>query len=286
MLVNPRLVLITLAVLPMALAAQNALTTAAPIKPTQVRETTAGPARGMTCLLKAYPDLVKEILDSNHLRTHAGDVLAYDQGLPQGSHEWRLDHADLKAQFEQPYPAQPLTAAPDLNRDPGRLRAQVFFDHLYGQNLPQVKSQLVSVYWAPCQCKISFAGRHGAAQALVRVGQQLAKRPELAAYVAKPLGSLNWRNIAGTNRRSMHAYGAAIDFQLPKHLHHYWQWSGCKAGARCHYPEPVLRDQTLQAVVQVFEAEGFIWGGKWYHFDTVHFEYRPELTGPACAGLR
>jgi hypothetical protein len=31
--------------------------------------------------------------------------------------------------------------------------------------------------------------------------------------------------------------------------------------------------------VAVFEREGFIWGGKWYHFDPIHFEYRPELTG-------
>jgi hypothetical protein len=27
----------------------------------------------------------------------------------------------------------------------------------------------------------------------------------------------------------------------------------------------------------VFEKHGFIWGGKWYHYDTMHFEYRPEL---------
>ena len=26
-----------------------------------------------------------------------------------------------------------------------------------------------------------------------------------------------------------------------------------------------------------FETHGFIWGGKWYHYDTMHFEYRPEL---------
>ncbi|MEJ2663631.1 MAG: M15 family metallopeptidase, partial [Spirochaetia bacterium] len=26
-----------------------------------------------------------------------------------------------------------------------------------------------------------------------------------------------------------------------------------------------------------FEKYGFIWGGKWYHYDTMHFEYRPEL---------
>ncbi len=30
-------------------------------------------------------------------------------------------------------------------------------------------------------------------------------------------------------------------------------------------------------IVRIFEAHGFIWGGKWYHYDTMHFEYRPEL---------
>jgi hypothetical protein len=32
-----------------------------------------------------------------------------------------------------------------------------------------------------------------------------------------------------------------------------------------------------QEIVDIFERHGFIWGGKWYHFDTMHFEYRPEL---------
>ena len=30
-------------------------------------------------------------------------------------------------------------------------------------------------------------------------------------------------------------------------------------------------------IVAIFEKHGFIWGGKWYHFDTMHFEFRPEL---------
>ncbi|MDP3291618.1 MAG: M15 family metallopeptidase, partial [Sulfuricurvum sp.] len=27
---------------------------------------------------------------------------------------------------------------------------------------------------------------------------------------------------------------------------------------------------------------GFIWGGRWYHYDTMHFEYRPELLASSC----
>jgi hypothetical protein len=30
-------------------------------------------------------------------------------------------------------------------------------------------------------------------------------------------------------------------------------------------------------VIKAFEAYGFIWGGKWTFYDTMHFEYRPEL---------
>ncbi|MFI3257747.1 MAG: M15 family metallopeptidase, partial [Spirochaetales bacterium] len=31
-----------------------------------------------------------------------------------------------------------------------------------------------------------------------------------------------------------------------------------------------------QQVVKVFEKYGFIWGGVWDIYDTMHFEYKPE----------
>ena len=27
-------------------------------------------------------------------------------------------------------------------------------------------------------------------------------------------------------------------------------------------------------IIQIFEQNGFIWGGKWLHVDSMHFEYR------------
>jgi hypothetical protein len=39
-----------------------------------------------------------------------------------------------------------------------------------------------------------------------------------------------------------------------------------------------------QPIIEAFERHQFIWGGKWYHFDTMHFEYRPGLF--AYARLR
>ncbi len=65
----------------------------------------------------------------------------------------------------------------------------------------------------------------------------------------------------------MHAYGVAIDINVA--LSDYWRWSG---GEGAPY-----RNRIPFEIVEIFERHGFIWGGKWGHFDTMHFEYRPEL---------
>jgi hypothetical protein len=46
----------------------------------------------------------------------------------------------------------------------------------------------------------------------------------------------------------------------------------------------VLENADLKEIVRIFENHGFIWGGKWYHYDAMHFEFRPELVGPRCKG--
>ena len=103
-------------------------------------------------------------------------------------------------------------------------------------------------------------------------------------YLAKPLGTFNWRKVAGTGRMSVHASAAAIDFNLPEGLGRYWRWDGCRQDAVCKYPAAVLANDALKEIVRIFEDHGFIWGGKWYHYDAMHFEFRPELVGPRCKG--
>jgi hypothetical protein len=88
----------------------------------------------------------------------------------------------------------------------------------------------------------------------------------------------NWRTIADTQSRSFHAYGAALDL-LPRSyggLQTYWLWTAE------NYPDwwavPYeRRSHPPEAVIRAFEEYGFIWGGKWLFFDTMHFEYRPEI---------
>jgi len=88
----------------------------------------------------------------------------------------------------------------------------------------------------------------------------------------------NWRNIADSQSRSYHSYGIAIDF-LPKNLdgkQTYWLWTSQyrEDWWSITYKE---RYHPPAAVIRLFESYGFIWGGKWPLFDTMHFEYRPEI---------
>lgn len=89
----------------------------------------------------------------------------------------------------------------------------------------------------------------------------------------------NWREIGDRNSRSFHSYGIAIDL-LPKgwgQKNIYWAWR------RDIDPENWMllpldrRWMPPKSVVEIFEGEGFIWGGKWTVWDNMHFEYHPEL---------
>ncbi|MDR1505469.1 MAG: M15 family metallopeptidase [Treponema sp.] len=92
------------------------------------------------------------------------------------------------------------------------------------------------------------------------------------------LGAWNWRNVAATASRSFHSYATAVDI-LPKSmqgLQTYWQWTADN-NAEWYTVPYTRRFHPPEAIVKAFEAYGFCWGGKWPLFDTMHFEYRPEI---------
>ena len=51
----------------------------------------------------------------------------------------------------------------------------------------------------------------------------------------------------------------------------------CAPGRLAYIGGAVRLDEFPREIVTAFEKQGFIWGGKWAHFDILHFEYRPEL---------
>lgn len=153
--------------------------------------------------------------------------------------------------------------------DAGRCRNYELLGKIYGSSENEVKANLTDIVWLKnsLNLKLKFNFKNGAAQALQAVSDELdelAKSdPVLLEYLKNPGGTFKWRIIAGTNRLSAHSYGIAIDINVAKS--HYWQWS---SGYQNLIPEKIVR---------VFEKHKFIWGGRWRHFDTMHFEYRPEM---------
>jgi hypothetical protein len=104
--------------------------------------------------------------------------------------------------------------------------------------------------------------------------------PEIQEWL-KSLQSItgwNWRNIAGSESRSFHAYGAAVDLLMKAQpgMETYWQWTAAK-GVDWRSVPAENRQSPPAPVIRTFEEQGFIWGGRWSRYDTMHFEYHPEL---------
>jgi len=92
------------------------------------------------------------------------------------------------------------------------------------------------------------------------------------------LNGYNYRYVDGTRSRSLHSYGAAVDF-IPRGNavgHSYWRWAMLTVPDWWRIPYE-QRWTPPPPVIRAFEREGFVWGGKWLRFDTMHFEYRPDL---------
>jgi hypothetical protein len=226
-------------------------------------------------LMDAYPGVITGAEYAGGVTTVVmsdGTKLLLDDGVADKSFEARLAKPDLEDMFDCPYPAGEMAAVPAKDMDPGRVRVFDFFAAVYGGAPRAVKANLVTVKWLPSKGgrPVRFNGKNGAAEALARVSGELEALPEaLMRYVVRRGGTYNWRRIAGTARPSAHGFGIAIDINARRS--DYWRWAKRVGGLL------VYKNRVPLEVVTAFERNGFIWGGRWYHFDTMHFEYRPEL---------
>jgi hypothetical protein len=247
-----------IAIVPLLLAAAPLAITVAPPE----RDNATRFAANMDRLVAAYPQaLVRH--DGRFLYWRSGPPTAIAPAAPRSA-QAVLANPAIADIFAWDYPR----GASGTGSDPGRARPDAFFKRLYGDcRAGGVTGDMVTVRWVGGK-SVRFTSRQGAAAALGRVARDLeALGPSIATYLWPTAGTYNCRVIAGTNQLSMHSYGAAIDLN-PKYGA-YWRWSKRPAPA-----------QTIPAsVIAAFERHGFIWGGKWAHFDSFHFEYRPELFG-------
>jgi hypothetical protein len=230
-------------------------------------------ADAATALVKAYPDFIDRIEDNN-LVWKDGTRMRIDDRKGGKAFDAMLDDPDIKDMFLMKYPVGEQGLAPNVNFDPGRVRYAPLFKKIYGDcRTAGFMANAANVVWLPSKYgkNVEFTKINGAAAALQRVSNELDKLPQrFLAYLRPTEGSYNCRPIAGTKRQSAHAFGIAID--IARAHSHYWAWSKPDANGRFPY-----KNEIPWEIVDIFEKHGFIWGGKWYHYDTMHFEYRPEI---------
>lgn len=209
-------------------------------------------------LMDNYPCIIN--FENNQLVFADSTTLVYDD-MRTKTQEEALDDADVEDMFRESYQKIEIPT-----NDAGRIRSDALFRKLYGSTSAEVSKNLVSVSWCPKNVgqTVKFTRLYGAADSLSVVSRELDERPEFAKYL-KSASTVNWRVIAGTERLSAHSFGIAIDICVE--YSNYWRWS--RSGD--------YENRIPLEIVEIFERHGFIWGGRWKHYDTMHFEFRPEL---------
>jgi hypothetical protein len=241
------------------------------------------PADAAAALVRAYPDFLERI-EANDIIWKDGTRMRIDGGKGAKSFGAMLDDPDIKDMFSMQYPIGEEGLAPAVDFDPGRMRYLPLFKKMYGDcQAVGFMSNAVNVVWLPSKGggkSLKFTRINGAAAALQKVSNELDKLPDrFLEYLRPTQGTYNCRPIAGTNRQSAHGLGIAIDIAAA-HTN-YWLWSKAADDGRILYKNDVPFE-----IVRIFERHGFIWGGKWYHYDTMHFEYRPEIIAAAKASRK
>ncbi len=220
--------------------------------------------QGAQRIIDAYPDF-KLRYENNKIIFPDGYSVIYDDGKKK-TFVQKLDDSDIEDCFAMSYQT---CGTPVYQADGGRSRSDEFFKKMYGSSAAQVQRNLTTINWFGTRVKVTKI--NGVDKKLQAVADELARYPHLRKYLLKPQ-TFYWRKVRGSNRQSAHSYGIAIDMGIS--YSNYWQWSykttdeNAKIQYKNRFPEDIAR---------IFEKHGFIWGGRWYHFDTMHFEYRPEI---------
>jgi peptidoglycan LD-endopeptidase CwlK len=245
-----------------------------------VRASAGDLGEGLRRLQAAYPTFIATV-DARELRWRDGTAMPVSLYPTARAVAEQIRAPDLAAQVMARYPKGRSAIPNDPEADPGRVRYTPFFAHMYGGTREAVARNIVRVRWPTRRAGgfIEVTRANGVDQALAKVAGELALLPRsFAKYFDAPAGGFVWRPIAGTNRLSGHAFGIAVDINTA--LSDYWRDSLARGEDEARWRQTrAIVSRIPYAIIEAFERNGFIWGGKWYHYDTMHFEYRPELLG-------
>jgi D-alanyl-D-alanine carboxypeptidase len=231
-------------------------------------------------LVRAYPDWISSY-DDEFLILKNGRKFPISDHRTNKSFDELLESPDVDDMFFAPYPVGQKPQQPAKNSDPGRVRFGPLFVAMYGDcTKNEVTRKLRTIEWLPQHRggRVAITTVNGVDKALEAVSREIDQlAPDLIKYAMPSAGTYNCRTVAGSGVTSMHAYAAAID--LNTRYSDYWRWAAKKGTG------PIWKNQIPIEIVRAFESNGFIWGGYWYDFDTMHFEYRPEFLPAALSAL-
>lgn len=175
--------------------------------------------------------------------------------------------------LEQLRTPPPLTDIPIYSTD--------FLEALFGRTEQQIRRQGVSTSFLNRRVFVNtfcLEALQAVERRIFAVGE---RDPAVATWIENIEVAYSFidKEIVGSGSRSHHAWGLAIDLVPTSYggKHVYWRWSRVFNRQNWHRIPMDDRWSPPRAVIEAFEAHGFIWGGKWSHFDTIHFEYRPEI---------
>jgi hypothetical protein len=228
------------------------------------------------CLVEGYPQFIQSANDQSIVLKN-GMTFPYRTASSKSTWDEKINNTDLETQLSQTYDSGGIDTPPPYLFDPGRLRYQPFFQALYGKDKKEIEHNLVSIEWPTLKgkSKLRVNKMEGVDKKLFLIGQEIAKLPKSQRIWAEGACTYEYRVIKDTDRLSMHSFGIAIDLAPTKTQ--YWKDEAPSETAKIGY-----KNTMPLSIVRIFEKYGFIWGGRWYHYDTMHFEYRPELLAPEC----
>ena len=259
-----------------------------------VTEATNG-EREVQFLAAAWPDRIAETAQrsSDWMLRIGDDWFAWAHGrlMPEADRERWEEFAALPF-YTYPIDMPPL---PDLDeqtasnlrqrvrdnqKNPPRRNEAFLAALLQASSRSQTEARLVGMEVAGFTVTVHERLR----EPLALVGKELMSLrivdPAVGSFLRglREMNGYNYRFVEGTRSRSLHSYGLAIDL-IPKSYRGksaYWMWA--MTGTPDWWTIPYAkRWMPPMPVVQAFERHGFVWGGKWLYFDTMHFEYRPEI---------
>ncbi len=225
--------------------------------------------RQLECLARSYSVKPVKVEAHWYALLPDGQRIPFDDGKAKSFDE-KLASPDVEDLFSIPYRRGAIYEVREENDDPGRIRIEAILAATYGGD--QVAAQQIRVHFLGLPVRVHRLIAPALGRVAARLEEARKRDRSLEPFLRRLAGGFAERKIAGTDRASAHAFGIAID--LDKSMSDYWRWQKTK---------PLRwRNRIPQAIVDAFEAEGFIWGGRWYHYDTMHFEYRPELLDDWC----